>query len=57
MKKIAIITITLIMLVGTAYACFRTKQCCKRNFATGNLECVTVCDYQFCPLGYDIVIQ
>lgn len=51
MKKIIIGTFIAMTLTGTAMSCFRTKQCCKRDYQ-GNLQCVTKCDYMQCPYNF-----
>lgn len=41
---------------GVAYSCYKTKQCCKRDY-TGNLSCITKCDYEVCPYTHNLEIK
>lgn len=56
MKKLIIGTILATMFSGVAYSCYKTKQCCKRDYQ-GNLQCVTKCDYNYCSYPYTIEIR
>lgn len=56
LKKKMILALTLMAFSGAVYSCFKTKQCCKRDY-NGNLSCVTKCDYQMCPYNYPIEIK
>lgn len=55
-KKIAFAFLAVSLVSGIAYACYKTKQCCKRDYA-GNLQCITKCDYEFCPFDYPSEIK
>lgn len=55
MKKL-LIALGMTFIVGTTSACFKSKQCCKRNI-DNNLECVTTCSYDVCPVDYSIEIK
>lgn len=54
--KILGVSVVLLAVSGVAYSCYKTKQCCKRDY-TGNLICQTKCDYQMCPYNYPIEIK
>lgn len=57
-KKVKLAT-ALILIMGFStygYTCYKTKQCCKRDY-TGNLSCVTKCDYERCPYDYPTEIK
>lgn len=54
-KKIIVLMCLILTIAGTAYACYKKKQCCKRDYK--GLTCITVCDYQFCPYDYPIEME
>lgn len=53
--KLTLVTMA-IAFSGVAYSCYKTKQCCKRDY-TGNLSCITKCDYEMCPYNYPTEIK
>lgn len=56
MKRLILIILFATAGAGTAYACWKTKQCCKRDYM-GNLQCIEKCDYEFCPFSHPIEIK
>ena len=52
MKKL-LAFISIVTFMGMLYAarCVHTKQCCKTDYL-GNVQCVTVCSFDICPVGY-----
>ena len=56
MKKKMALVVLVFAFSGFAYSCYKTKQCCKRDY-TGNLSCITKCDYEHCPYNYPTEIK
>ena len=60
MKKLRTIKMVMVLIVGLSasvgYTCYKKKQCCNRDFA-GNLQCITKCNYEFCPYNYPLEID
>ncbi len=54
-KLITVAVIAILIAIGSAYACYQTKQCCKRDYK--GLQCITKCDYQYCPYDYPIEVK
>lgn len=54
-KKIIWIAIAIGACASISYACYKKKQCCKKDYS--GMSCVQKCDYEFCPYNYPIEIK
>lgn len=50
-----ILTLSLMLFSLYAEACLEQKLCCVQEY--GELDCVTKCVDEYCPMGYNIEIK
>lgn len=55
-KKVIVLVFLVSAFSGFALACFKTKQCCKRDYS-GSISCITKCDFEYCPYSHPIEIK